>query len=80
MGEVGKCQLMVLSYMWFARWDGDVGHHSPLPALSTLPWSSFSCFPLGIRLLVVLAFSSAVLARLCSYLAFVLGKLMTLKK
>lgn len=77
---MGEVPVTVLSYLCFARWDGDVGHHSHLPALSAVQGGSSSGCPLGIRLLAVLAFSTAVLACLCPYLAFVLGMLMTLQR
>lgn len=76
---MGEMPVMVLFYLCFARWDGDVRHCLPLPALSAVLGSSSSCFPLGIRLLEILAFKSAALVCLCPHPALVSGMLMLLQ-
>lgn len=76
---MGEMPVMVLFYLCFARWDGDVGHCLPLPAFSAVPGSSSSCFPLGIRLLEIVASKFAVLVCLCPRPALVSGMLMALQ-
>lgn len=65
---MGEMEVMIPFYLCFARWDGVVGHCLPLPALSAVPESSSSCFPLGIRWLEILAFKSAVFVCMCHIL------------